>query len=1125
MEKEFLNYQVLIDVMAEGLIQIDKNGLVTMCNKAAEKILGFSSGQMLGKDIITHTWSAIKENGEIFPVSEIPALVALKTGKSQRGVIVGFKKADGNLTWVILNSEPIFNEHHSEPIGVVASFTDITQTKLIEKRLLQSEENYRHFIDTAHQGFMIGDREQRIVEVNKYFYELLGYTSDEMVGRKLEDFLNEKNRKLLDESFKLAEKKTNRRYEIELTHKNGSQVAVILSATSIFDDKGEVVGTFGFCQDITNIVQIQKELVQFRTAIEQSPSTIVITDIDGKIEYVNPKFEEVTGYSYDEVKGQTPKILKTNLHDDAYYRKLWDDIEAGKTWQGEFKNKRKDGTEYWENATIAPIFDEDGTIVNFVAVKENITARKNAEFLLRESEEKYRFLTEGIRDTIWCLDVQTQKMTYVSPSIHFLLGYTEAELDKIPLLDLMPAQTQLWFVENLKNRLDDFLTSKQKNFYTDEVQFFHKDGRLIWVEILSYYFLNENKNTIEIIGSARDTSARKLIENELRTSEERFRNSFEFSGIGMALVSTEGKWLQVNKRLCDILGYTQEELKQLTFQDITHPEDLDLDLGYVQSMLKGEIETYEMEKRYFHKTGKIVWVLLNVSMVCGVDGKPLYFISQINNITIRKKYEVALTQSEQRFRALFESASVMVCLQDQDGQILTANQKTADLTGYSIEELCSMNMADISTDYVRPDSGKGHWDVLFSKGSVSFEASCKRKDGAVFPVAVELAYTKMENETMFISVVTDITDRKQYEIRILDLNRQLEEAQKIAKIGSWINNLDTRTTVWSNAVFSIFGYLPNEKQSDEIFKKHIHNNDREIYKKHIHKSIQNGLFQPFEFRIIDRNGTLKWCRVEGEFRKNGSDKFEEAFGTIQDITVVKNIELELKETIKTKDKFFSIISHDLRSPFSSLLGLSELLVEDVENELYDNVLSYAVSIRDGAKNLFDLLNNLLSWARVQTDKMPFNPSPIRICDLSQKVIEQVGESARMKQIDLTMNCHSHEYITVDKNMIQTVMRNLLSNAIKFTPKGGKIEMETRISETEVRFSVCDSGVGISNEQLSKLFGDELKSTPGTNNEPGTGLGLILCKDFVSRHKGRIWAESNSDKGKPSTTFFFTIPIN
>jgi signal transduction histidine kinase len=241
--------------------------------------------------------------------------------------------------------------------------------------------------------------------------------------------------------------------------------------------------------------------------------------------------------------------------------------------------------------------------------------------------------------------------------------------------------------------------------------------------------------------------------------------------------------------------------------------------------------------------------------------------------------------------------------------------------------------------------------------------------------------------------------------------------------------------------------------------------------------------------------------------------------------IQKRLELsekELKISNASKDKFFSIIAHDLKTPFNALMGFSELLIKTEKNNL-NEVKRYSQLIYTVSNQAYSLLNNLLDWSLSQTNGLKFSPEIIPFRELAIQLIAYFHSLAENKQISIEMKIEEDISLFADKNMINTILRNLISNALKYTPEGGSVILSATRATDGVHISITDTGIGIGPEALKHLFKiEESASTKGLDNEKGTGLGLILCKDFVDFHKGRIWAESEPGKG---STFNFTIPYD
>lgn len=242
--------------------------------------------------------------------------------------------------------------------------------------------------------------------------------------------------------------------------------------------------------------------------------------------------------------------------------------------------------------------------------------------------------------------------------------------------------------------------------------------------------------------------------------------------------------------------------------------------------------------------------------------------------------------------------------------------------------------------------------------------------------------------------------------------------------------------------------------------------------------------------------------------------------TIDDITKLKEKEVQLRKAIATKDKFFSIISHDLRGPISGILGLSEVIKEDIEEDNFDNFKGYMDMMHHEIENTHKLLENLLLWSRNQKGDIELKPEMLDPKSIAQDILSLLKGIAEKKGIQIQNEIPEHLLVEADRQMLSTVIRNLVSNAIKFTNKDDVITIGARSKKKFIEFYVADTGVGIPEKTQANLFNISVNSsTKGTGNEKGTGLGLMLCKEFVEKHKGEIWVKSKINEG---TTVFFTF---
>ncbi len=348
-------------------------------------MLGYSDEE-LPNDI--SVWHALTEAADLEKSSKM--LNQLINGDIDKyDIELKMKHKDGH--WVDINSRAnVFKDKDGKAIRVVGTHSDITERKLTENKLRESEEKLRLAIDNSPLGITIYNTQGRFVSVNKAYEELVGYQKDELSTMSFFDITHPDYRPKNQELFDAMVQNEDRGFSMnkKYTHKNGKLLDVRVHAGSIKDHNGKAVFGMAFIEDITERVALERQAKMLSTAVESSPVCIVITDVKGNIEYVNPFFTDMTGYTSEEVMGKNPSILKSGLQTREFYADLWKSILSGKTWNGEFHNKKKNGELFWENAAISPIFNEKEEIIQFIAVKEDITQLKHYLAELKEAKEK-----------------------------------------------------------------------------------------------------------------------------------------------------------------------------------------------------------------------------------------------------------------------------------------------------------------------------------------------------------------------------------------------------------------------------------------------------------------------------------------------------------------------------------------------------------------------------------------------------------------------------------------------------------------------------------------------------------------------------------------------------------------
>lgn len=541
-------------------------------------------------------------------------------------------------------------------------------------------------------------------------------------------------------------------------------------------------------------------------------------------------------------------------------------------------------------------------------------------------------------------------------------------------------------------------------------------------------------------------------------------------------------------------------------------------------------EGYECESEYRTFKGNTEHVVMKMSFNRNPKGRYIALVSMFN-ITHRKQLENELIENERKFRAISSSAQDAIIMLDNSGRITFWNESASLVFGYSDTEVLSKYYYDI----IIPENERGklkerfedfrNRDINPTTGR-TIELLFKRKNDEIFPAEISLAAVKIKGKWSAISIIRDISERKKSEKEL----RKLTSAVVNNPASIVISDLEGRIEYANPKFLKLTGYSLEEAVGKKISILKSGRHPDETYKE-LWETITSGRTWKGELYNLAKDGSYFWESISISPIKDSRGDIVNYVGVKEDITHrkhnerrIKNLIEELKELNSSKDKFFSIIAHDLKGPFSGFLGLSELMATEYTNLDAESISQMADSMYKAAKNLFDLLENLLDWSRAQTGGMLFNPLSINLIQLVAKITGLFRETASNKQIHFNIDIDPNISVFADLQMLNTCIRNLVSNALKFTEKGGDITISANDEENEYTLiSVIDTGIGMNEEALGKIFRIDMKyTTSGTENEKGTGLGLLLCKELVEKNGGEIFVESELYKG---SNFTFTIPKN
>ncbi len=613
-----------------------------------------------------------------------------------------------------------------------------------------------------------------------------------------------------------------------------------------------------------------------------------------------------------------------------------------------------------------------------------------------------------------------------------------------------------------------------------------------------------------------------VLQEKLIASEVRYRRLFESAKDGILILDAEtGRIKDVNPYLSELLGYSQEQFIEKKIWEI----------GFFKDIAANQEKFYELQNRQYVRyenlpletaTGKKI----NVEFVSN-----LYFVNKkkviqcnIRDITIRKEVERALQESEERYHAIFDSSLDAILLTTPDGRILDVNASACLMFGRAIDDIKLIGRDGI-LDKLNPNLSMAI-ETRNQTGKLdSVQLTCVRKSGQKFPAEVTSSiFHDKDGNARTSMIIRDVTDRMliegirkksdSYTKALLDAIPDL--MFRLNRQGVYLDYKAAKDDL-AYVKESIIGKKNSDMMSPEFSA---------LIDEKIRVTLDTGKMVEFGYDLdLPVKGK---CEFEARMVGCGND---EVVVIVRDVTERKKAEeiinlksCELQKVSAEKDKFFSIIAHDLRGPFNGFLGFTQILVEELPNLTIDEIREMAIDLKTSAINLYRLLENLLEWSLMQRGFTEFKPQSIFLKSKIDECIRSLFELFQKKGIMLEINVPEGMTVIADANMLCSTIRNLASNALKFTKKGGLVTISALpVSDRLVRISIHDSGIGMNRQILDNLFHiDQKTNRLGTDREPSTGLGLFLCKDFVEKNGGDLTVESEEGKG---STFSFTVPIS
>ena len=683
---------------------------------------------------------------------------------------------DGSQHWLDDKGKTNFDEA-SKPLYMTGACVDITARKESEIAMQKQQAELRVLFDLMPAMIWFKDTHNGFLKVNQRVAEATGLPITEIEGKTAEEIFPREAAGYYADDLEVIRSKAPKMGIIEKMQGPGNQeLWVKTDKMPVCDKDGNVTGLIAMVHDITESKRAEDALREsesryhslFENMLEGYAHCRMVGEEDRVQDFiyleVNSAFETLTGLK--NVVGKTIGEVIPGAH--AADPELFDMYQrVALTGEPERCETYLKSLGIWFSISVY-----SHQKWHFVAVFDNITERKRIEEELRQNQTELQVLFDLIPALVWFKDTQNHFLR-ANQRVVDSTGKPITEIEGKSAHEIYPQQAAAYYADDL----EVIRSGAPKLGIVEKLR--GPDDRELWVQTDKVPYHDKDGKVIGIVVMAQDITERKLAEAALRESEERFAGAFEHAPIGVALVAPDGRWLKVNRALCRLVGYTEAELLTSTFQDITHPDDLALDLEYVRQMLADEIRAYQMEKRYIHAAGQLITILLNVSLVRDDQEQPLYFIAQIQDITERKRTEESLRLLSSAVKQSKESIMITEAQLDLPGpKIIFVNPAFTEMTGYTAGEVLGLTprlLQGPRTDRAVLERLRRNLEEgdAFAGETINY-----RKDGTEFDLEWQIAPLRNASSaiTHFVAIQRDITERKR-------LEAQLVHSQKMETVG------------------------------------------------------------------------------------------------------------------------------------------------------------------------------------------------------------------------------------------------------------------------------------------------------------------------------------------------------
>ena len=1020
---------------------------------------------------------------------------------------------------------------------------EFTERVQVETALRRNEKLFHAILDNLHAFVYLRTLEYSIKYANRCFRELFGHPGQEpcyqMVAQKgtpcehctmLDRFHLQKDGEIMTPDGHI--------YQIH--------------SYPFHDEEHLLILVMGF--DMTERQHAEKALQKseerFDLAMQATSDGLWDYDPQSNTAYFAPHLKEMFGYAATEEWGINEFFQSVHSQDlDKLMKSLSAFMQRERQhYDFTYRIKHKQGHWVWTRARAVGIWDEQGNIVRMVGTNTDVTSQKQAEEALSHQKELLHSVIDNIPMLIFWKDLHS-----------VYLGCNQYLVQK----------TGLSCTEEIIGKTDfDFSWKQWAEFYrADDQQVMEADqpklgiveqmqnqnGTVTWIETNKIPLHDAKGRVMGILGTSQDITARKQAEKllkeynqqlerevaqrteALRKKEEQWSHFFKLPFIGMAQTSPTKGWLQVNDKICDMFGYSREELMRLTWEELTYPEDLSTDMALFTQVLAGKINSYSLDKRFVRKEGKVICTSLFINAVRDTLGEIDYIVAALLDITERKQAEEALRHSEERFELAMRGATDGLWDWNLKTQEVYYSPRWCEMLGYPKENI--LPNLDTFTQFLHPEDKEHVFsqvnDYLTGQSSIyAIEFRMRHQQGHyVWILSRGVGVKNQQGE--FIRIVgthVDITERRQSEEALRQSEARFRSLIAATSQIVWTTTATGQIVTEQPGWTHFTGLSFRELQRGKLVKM-IHPDDQSYTILAWGKALHTHQFYEIEHRIRRHDGVYRYMRGRGVPMLNAAGQVCEWVGIHEDITDRKEAEIVLQQAKeaaevanRAKSAFLANMSHELRTPLNGILGYAQIFARD--KTLTPKQQEGIAIIQRSGEYLLTLINDILDLSKIEMAKVELYPVDIDFHKFLQDITDLFEIRAQQKGIAFRFEALSYLPlgIRVDEKRLRQILFNLLGNAIKFTDTGG-VSFKVGLHKGKIRFQIEDTGPGIDAADLEKIFLPFHQVGNSQHKAEGTGLGLSITKKLVEMMGGTLHVESQVGQGSIFWTAFEFLEIS